>query len=501
MIIISKQSAITQGKWLRASIGVMSGLLLVGTLHAQDLSAKAPTVLPPGITSPSLLTKTSLSGPSEPNAIHVNAHDMAAAAAPSVMSSDATVNSGVNRGVNRGGPRRITLEEAQQQATGGNPMAHLAQLQVEAARQHRLGAQSDYFPKLSSTLTNFHFNKFMGQEVTIQRPFAGGTATAGLPLAGKDQTLVAVTAAQPVTPLFKLHEVVNIARADERIAMAKAGMPVDTASNVEKAYYGLMVAQRQFAIARANSESFSSKRLVASNVVPSAALPGDDEREIASMKELVNAETKVKEMTLSLNFLLGYPTETELELVPPVMPMEEISMKEAVDKAVTANPEVVEAEQTVVKARAASRLAKLDYVPDVAVMGGYVYNGNALPLLPRDFSYIGLIGSYNLFDFGKREHTIRERNTQVSMAETALELTKAKVAAAVKNSYFEMDRSRHLSELAHRLSDAIPLERTSYSKDEPGLAIARAKVEVEMFQADLDYRQALAQLKTLMGEQ
>jgi hypothetical protein len=84
-------------------------------------------------------------------------------------------------------------------------MAHLAQLQVEAARQHRLGAESDYFPKLSSTLTNFHFNKFMGQEITIERPIAGGTVTAGLPLAGKDQTLVAVTAAQPITPLFKLH--------------------------------------------------------------------------------------------------------------------------------------------------------------------------------------------------------------------------------------------------------------------------------------------------------
>jgi hypothetical protein len=51
------------------------------------------------------------------------------------------------------------------------------------------------------------------------------------------------------------------------------------------------------------------------------------------------------------------------------------------------------------------------------------------------------------------------------------------------------------------LSAATSLERTSYSKDDPGLAIARAKVEVEMFQADLDYRQALAQLKTLMGEQ
>ena len=67
-------------------------------------------------------------------------------------------------------------------------MVRLDQLQVEAAKQHRLGTQSDYFPKLSSTFTNFHFNKFMGEAIEVQRPIAGGTTTIALPLAGKDQT-------------------------------------------------------------------------------------------------------------------------------------------------------------------------------------------------------------------------------------------------------------------------------------------------------------------------
>src|SRR5215472_15978119 len=49
-------------------------------------------------------------------------------------------------------PRHITLEEAQAQArTVSSPMAHLAQLQVEAAREARLAAQSEYFPKVSSS--------------------------------------------------------------------------------------------------------------------------------------------------------------------------------------------------------------------------------------------------------------------------------------------------------------------------------------------------------------
>lgn len=48
--------------------------------------------------------------------------------------------------------RRITLEEAQQQVQAAdNPMVRLAKLQVEAARQHRLGTPFDYFPKLDGT--------------------------------------------------------------------------------------------------------------------------------------------------------------------------------------------------------------------------------------------------------------------------------------------------------------------------------------------------------------
>lgn len=470
MIIGKKQTAITPGIWARACIVILSSLPFCGVLKAQGLPANAP-----------------IKQFSEMKA----AHDVAAAVGPPAAGSDTTVASRA--------PRRITLLQAQQQAAAAsNPMAHLAQLQVEAARQHRLGAESDYFPKISSTLTNFHFNKFMGQEITVERPIAGGTITAGLPLAGKDQTLLAFTAAQPITPLLKLHEVVNIARADERTAMAKAGMPVETAANVEKGYYGLLVAQRELEVARANAGVLRNKQLLASNA---SMLPNHQEDDSEAARALVIASSRVRELTASLNLLLGYPIEQELELATPVTQVEEISLKEAADKAMAANPEVVEAEQTVAKARAASKLSKLDYIPDVAVLGGYAYNANAIPLLPRDFSFIGIMGSYTLFDFGKREHTIKERTAGVSMAETALELTKAKVAAAVKTSYFEMDRSRQLSALARRLSDAIPLERVSYTKDDSELGVTRAKIEIEMLQADLDYRQSLAQLKTLMGEQ
>jgi len=492
MLILEKRFAIIPREWLQASVVVLIGFAFSAGLKAQVLPANPSAKLPPGTTLVKLFDRPVLLTISEEKSANAGSRDTSADAGLPAADSSAVAPVA--------SPRRITLEQAQQAAAAANPMAHIAQLSVEAARQNRLGAESDYFPKISTTFANFHFNKFMGQEITIQRPIAGGSVTAGLPLIGKDMTLVSVTAAQPVTPLFKLREVVNIARADERLAMAKAGMPVETAGNVEKAYYGLLVAQRQLSIARANADSLHNRQLLASNSSTPPLASGHEDEEIATAKALVISESKVKELTASLNLILGYPVDAELELLPPVTEMEEISLKEASEKAMVANPEVAEAESNVAKAHAASRLSKLDYVPDVAVLGGYAYNDNAAPLLPRDFSYIGVMASYTLFDFGKREHTIKQRTAQVGMAETALELTKAKVASAVKTSYFEMDRSRQLSQLARRMSATISAREVSYRKDDPDLAASQAKIEIEIFQGDLEYRQAMAQLKTLMGE-
>ena len=394
--------------------------------------------------------------------------------------------------------RVITLEEAQAQAAGQDAIARLGQLQVEAARQHRLGAQADFFPKLGATAVNMHFNKFMGEEITATRRLAGGTVTLGFPLAGKDQTLVAATAAQPITPLFKLHQVYKLALADETIARAKAGLPVsETASLIERTYYELMVAQRRLIVEKANTRG-SAEWLTAS---VAAALPApavQEENLIAEARVLGEASSRVHELTTSLNEMLGWPIDTELELIPPDLQSENISLREATSQAMQANPEVVEAEQNVVKAKAASSLSKLDYIPDVVGMFGYAYNSNVIPLLPRDFSFYGVMATYNLFDFGKRERTVKERSAQVEMAETALEMTKAKVAAAVRSSYSETDRARRVSELAHRLRSATRLRPVS-DEENMETSVFNAGVEAEMYQADLDYRQSLRQLKTLMG--
>jgi hypothetical protein len=82
-----------------------------------------------------------------------------------------------------------------------------------------------------------------------------------------------------------------------------------------------------------------------------------------------------------------------------------------------------------------------------------------------------------------------------------VQLTKAKVAAGVKSSYFELDRSRQLYQLARRMVSAAQVVDASYKSDNPGAESAQAKMEADMFRADFEYRQAYGKLKALMGKE
>ena len=90
---------------------------------------------------------------------------------------------------------------------------------------------------------------------------------------------------------------------------------------------------------------------------------------------------------------------------------------------------------------------------------------------------------------------------QVTMAKANLEMVRAKVAAAAQKTVVDLDRTRRILELTRQVAS---LQRAVTLRDQDPGADARAalaKAEAEMFQAELDYRTAYAQMKRAAGEQ
>src|SRR5262245_13587724 len=218
------------------------------------------------------------------------------------------------------GALRLTLEEALARAVATNALV-AASAGADAAHYHHKAVQSDYFPKVGAYLVNIHYNKFMGDTIQLfRRGIIFPTVSRAVPLFDKDQTFVGPTVTQPVTPLFKVHEAVRIAKADERIARAKANAAsVQLAADVERAFFDLLIAQRRQAEAMAKVEIAERKLQIASAAAP---VDGVTEREAALLeakKTLLAASDKVAELTNSLTGLTGLPEDKDarLELIPP----------------------------------------------------------------------------------------------------------------------------------------------------------------------------------------
>src|SRR5215471_2321387 len=223
----------------------------------------------------------------------------------------------------------LSLTDAQQRAqVASGPLQRLGELQVEAARQHRLGVKSMYFPALTTQFMNLHMSETPGELLTFQRPLTGGLLSVPVGVVLQDQTAVNVVVTQPITQLFGVRQLVKIARADENIARAKAGMPVaEVSQKVEKNFFDLLVAQRELAAASADAKQVRARFVRIGDV----GLPAQPEGLRAETARTLAAD-KVMALTSSLNELLGLAPDTRLELVPPPPLLENLTLKDALAK-------------------------------------------------------------------------------------------------------------------------------------------------------------------------
>jgi outer membrane protein TolC len=361
--------------------------------------------------------------------------------------------------------------------------------------------KSNYYPNIATQAYGLRLSTFPGDALTVQRPLAGTFVSVPVNIIEQSQFAVNVAAVQPITPIFAVRQLVKIARADENIARAKAGMPVlEQASIVERNYFDLLIAERELISAGSEARKAQAKWLAVSDS-GTARISTEQSDAFGAAKSMLLAASRVKELTASLNDLLGLPAETRLELVPPDPLVENLSLNEATANATNGSAEVVEAEQTAIKAHAGSKLAKMEYFPSIAVMGGYTHQNVINAVLKDNFGYIGVIGTYTLFNAGKRERGVKEARAQAEAADLGVQLTKAKVAGAVKTGYLRLERSRQLYQLARRMVSGARVIEASYMPNGEDMDPARAKLEAELFRADLEYRQAYAQVKNLISGQ
>src|SRR5262249_42324013 len=138
----------------------------------------------------------------------------------------------------------LTLEDAKVRTLENSIVMDLASTQVVAKYNTMQAASKDYLPKLLNSFTYFHFDHDLGTVVKTPGIFNPATAVA-VPVINQDAPMYTAMLVQPITPLLKVREAVNITAADVGAAAAQKRLARrELTKGVEQLYFGILATQQ-----------------------------------------------------------------------------------------------------------------------------------------------------------------------------------------------------------------------------------------------------------------
>jgi outer membrane protein TolC len=208
-------------------------------------------------------------------------------------------------------------------------------------------------------------------------------------------------------------------------------------------------------------------------------------------QSVLKEQLSLDDLILRLDDTLGLPLGTKLILDPnvdadsPTLP----SRSEAIAMARDHNPKVLEAQQSVEKAKAGLAAARAAYIPDISGLARYSYQ-SGVPFLVHNFGTFGGNLSYSLFDGGAREFKVKQAKFKLEMARTELDQTEADVAIEIAAAYDQVDELHQLvavvSEALKARTEAarISVQRQRQNAELPS-AVAKSQAVVSLANASL----------------
>lgn len=416
--------------------------------------------------------------------------------------------------------RHLTLTEAVHLAVNQNRELKIARLKVAENEQEKAGERSAYFPSLKNESNIMHVTEL--QNITIPAGTFGNVAGSSVParstIIPQGQTTFYTSGtqlSQPLTQLIRVRDANRMAAADVAISQDDLKRAEnEIALRVHSVYYGILIAKLQKQAAEQQTQYAdlslreSEDDVRNGNALKVATIQGRA-TVLESRQAVLTADLQVTDLTSEMNDLLGLPLDTQLDLDAEVpSDFDRRSREEYVQTAWAQNPQIKAAEDAVEKARAGVGVAKTAYIPDVTAYARQSYQ-DGIPFFVRNFGTFGVSMTWEVFDFGKRRATLRERQDQLAEAEENVRRLKEEVAVSIQRSYDKLQRTKSLVEVAQQVVKLRQeSERLAQNQLAQGVVLvserrqataASYKAQADWLQANLGYLLAWAELEESAG--
>jgi len=289
----------------------------------------------------------------------------------------------------------------------------------------------------------------------------------------------------------------------------------DTAQQVKQQYYQILASESALEDSQASIALYESLvGQLTDQVAEQTALEYqllDAQAELAQSRlqalEQVNDIASQKEQ---LNNLMGRDTQEPFEVTGLlVAPVVDVDGETARAVALAQRPEMRQAELNIALAEKQIAIDEYGYLPDVDLIVDYSHNND--DLLPNDSLYVGVVLSWEFYDWGRRSSTIAGDRISVSQAMNDLSSTRADVIADVNASLRDIENALAAIEAA-RVSQKAGEEKLRVTQNRYNEQVALlsdlfdaehdlSEANDNYFEAVLDAYEAQAELSRAIGEQ
>jgi len=370
----------------------------------------------------------------------------------------------------------LSIEQAVSLAFEGNRQIKSAVLDVSKAQDELGSSRTNALPSFNI----YALESKTLDDIKVRVPegaFGDFPATGPIPAADSEVTtpakrtgLILGQIAQPLTQLGRVSLGVRVKRANLEIAREKLRAQRQTVRNdVRSAYYALLRDQSALEAAEEAVRALSElDRVVQNRIAQRAELPAGGLEVKARLSNAEYEALSLRNRLLSdrerLNDLLGRPIDVpfQVEPVPDVTPYES-DLEAARAAALSNRADLREMRLRRQQAQFDHRIKKWDFVPDVSLTYSYL----SLPdveLLPKSVSTVGLLLSWEPFDWGRRRHALAESRKSVEQSEIALQEAESQAAIDVGLRLRGLQEARSLLE-ATRLGQEAARERLRETTD------------------------------------
>jgi outer membrane protein len=403
-------------------------------------------------------------------------------------------------------PRRLTLADAVQIASGGAKDVKIADEGVAAADARKSAARANLFPKLHAD----------GNVFVWDQPLA----FPAFPEPVRDQVTatLSLSVAQPITGLVTLLRVLEIEKSGHQAAEAERDRArLDAADRAAESFLRALQARAFVDIAaqsltQVGAQLDRAKALERAGVLGAVDVLRLEAARAAAEQAALRAESGKAIADRALVLSLGI--EDRSLVIEPVDDLPSPPPKVTVStggakKASEARPEIAAAKERVYQAEAGRGVAISQFFPGVVGIATYQHSEGSV-FQPADSAFVGATLSWDLFEWGKSLATLDEAEHRAEQARIAFEAVKEQIEFDAERRALDLETAYktlsvaevglRASEEAHRIQSARFGQGEATTTDVLDAETELARARSSYSSARYDYYVAFAHFARAVGK-